>query len=379
MSREELKQQLDKSRKGATLPVVGGIVNWWYDLRVRWSAFSASNGKQKAKSVREFLLNKGLMILMVIFSIVALFVVPGFSRWSSIVNIISYTAQYMFLALGVAGIILLTGTDLSASRTVALCAAVVGAMMVVTKTTLFKGMGTVPWILPLVISICIGAAIGAANGFFTAKFKLHSFIVTLSMQFMLISVIKLFFGLGGNGQASFTGFDPKFKNLIQGGFELGGVTIPWMVVYAIIAVMVMWLIWNKTKFGKNMYAVGCNPEAATVAGVSVFKVTLMVFVMAGVMYGISGFVQAGVEGIVNVNFAPNQELYAIAACVIGGVSFNGGVGKISGVVLGVFIFQVLSLALQNWPGLNPNLVEIITGAILLAAVVLDIRKYAVRR
>jgi len=140
----------------------------------------------------------------------------------------------------------------------------------------------------------------------------------------------------------------------------------------------MWFIWNRTTLGKNMYAVGANPEAANVSGVNVSRTIILVFMMAGLLYGFSGFVEAARIGSNNATAGMNAELDAIAACVIGGVSFTGGTGKISGIVTGVILLQIITVALQ-WLGVSTNLQYIIKGVIILVAVAIDMRKYLVRK
>ena len=135
----------------------------------------------------------------------------------------------------------------------------------------------------------------------------------------------------------------------------------------------MWFTWNHTTLGKNMYAVGANPEAANVSGVNVPATIILVFLTAGLLYGVSGFIEAARIGSNNANAGQNAELDAIAACVIGGVSFTGGVGRISGIVLGVILLQTITVALQ-WLGVSQNLQYIIKGAIILAAVAIDVNK-----
>ena len=143
----------------------------------------------------------------------------------------------------------------------------------------------------------------------------------------------------------------------------------------------MWFIWNKTTFGKNMFAVGSNPEAANVSGVNVMKTTIMVHTLARMMYGITGFIESARIGSNTANTANtglNYECDAIAACVIGGVSFVGGTGKISGVVMGVFLLRIIFVAL-NFLSINANLQYIIKGLIILVACAIDMRKYLVRK
>ena len=182
---------------------------------------------------------------------------------------------------------------------------------------------------------------------FVAQFKLHPFIVTLATQLITYGVLLLYIMINGNNGQPLSGLDNSFKNFVTGSLvKFFGVPIPNYVWYAIIMIAFMWFMWNKTTFGKNMFAVGSNPEAANVSGVSVFWTTIAVHTLAGAMYGITGFIESARIGSNQANTGLNYECDAIAACVIGGVSFVGGTGKISGIVLGVFILRIIFVALQ---------------------------------
>ena len=132
-----------------------------------------------------------------------------------------------------------------------------------------------------------------------------------------------------------SGLDQHFNDVVKGSvvsFNAGGarIAIPNYVWLAAVIVIIMWFIWNKTTFGKNMFAVGSNPEAAKVSGVNVMRTTILVHTLAGAMYGLTGFIESSRIGSNTANTGLNYECDAIAACVIGGVSFVGGTGKISG-------------------------------------------------
>ena len=145
-----------------------------------------------------------------------------------------------------------------------------------------------------------------------------------------------------------------------------------------IVVVLMWVIWNKTTFGKNMFAVGSNEEAANVSGVNVSKTIIMVFVLAGMMYAITGFLDGARIASANANTGLNYECDAIAACVIGGVSFVGGIGRISGIVVGVLLLQIIFTGL-NFLAVDANMLYIIKGLIILIACAIDMRKYLVKK
>lgn len=135
----------------------------------------------------------------------------------------------------------------------------------------------------------------------------------------------------------------------------------------------MWFIWNKTRLGKNMFAIGGNPEVAAVSGVSLFKNIMIIYIISGILYGISGFLEVARIGSATSITGQNYELDAIAACVVGGVSFSGGVGTIPGVLIGVVLLQFINYGL-NFIGVNPYLQTIIKGIIIIVAVSIDVRK-----
>ena len=231
----------------------------------------------------------------------------------------------------------------------------------------------------MLIVIAIGAVIGLVNGFFVAKFSLHPFIVTLSTQLITYGIILWFFSLNGNNGQPISGLSAEYKDFVGGTmFRLGGVAVPWYVLYAILLTGLMWFIWNKTTFGKNMFAVGSNAEAAKVSGVNVFWTTVLVHTLAGAMYGYSGFIEGVRSGSVAANTGLNAECDAIAACVIGGVSFVGGTGKISGIIMGVCVLRLIFVALTML-GVDSSSLYIIKGAIILCACALDMRKYLVKK
>ena len=300
---------------------------------------------------------------------------------SSIINIVQLTAAKLPIALGIGGAIVLTGTDISAGRCVGLTACVAASLLQMTgySNKMFKGIGVMPLIVVILAVMAIGAIVGLVNGFFVAKFKLHPFIVTLSTQLILFGTVLMYLMNGGNNGQTLSGLDNSYTDFVRGTlFTIGGVAVPKYVLYSAIITVIMWFIWNKTTFGKNMFAVGSNEEAANVSGVNVFRTIVLVFVLAGVMYGITGFIEGARIASCSANTGLNYESDAIAACVIGGVSFVGGTGKISGIVTGVFLLQIIFVGL-NFLSVSANLLYIIKGLIILVACAIDMRKYLARK
>lgn len=339
-----------------------------------------------ARKVGDALLNNALIIIMLVVAVYVAITQPSFLSPSSLVNLLSLTAAYLPVALGIAGCIVLTGTDLSAGRAVGITACVAASLLQSTTAAnkMWPNIGTLPIPLVILIVVAIGAAIGAFNGFFVAKFKLHPFIVTLATQLITYGLILLFFMLNGNNGQPVSGLSDEYKAIVSSPFlkfetaKYGTISIPWYVFYAILLTALMWFVWNKTTFGKNMFALGANEEAARVSGVNVFATTIAVFALAGAMYGWAGFVESARIASNTANTGVNYELDAIAACVIGGVSFVGGIGKISGIVIGVIMLRLIFVALPL-VGMDQNLQYALKGGIILFACALDMRKYLVKK
>ncbi|MBE6948596.1 MAG: beta-methylgalactoside transporter [Ruminococcaceae bacterium] len=331
------------------------------------------------KKILDFVINNALYFMIAILVIVVAIQYPLFLK-NAPLDLLKRTAAYVIMALGVGGIIVLTGTDLSAGRIMGLTSLVAASLLqkMDAPNRVFPEMEAWPIIVVILLVIVIGAVIGAFNGFFVAKFDLHPFIVTLSTQLMLYGFMLIYLGFGTNKGQNIAHLTDAYKGLITNTVKIGSWSIPNFVWLSIIMIGVMWFIWNKTTLGKNMYAVGSNPEAAKVSGVNVLGTIVSIFTMAGVLYSINGFVEAARVGGPGASAGSNAELDAIAACVIGGVSFVGGIGKISGIVIGVILLQLISVALQ-WMSVSANLVYIIKGAIILFAVTLDMRKYIAKK
>jgi len=314
--------------------------------------------------------NALLIIVFVLFLIMLILMgAKGNITSQFFLGALSQIAPKIFFALGVAGLILLGGTDLSIGRLTAVGASFTLMILTTDPVSLswFPHLANaslaakVP--LAIIISVLICTVFTTISGFFTAKFKMHPFISTLAIQLIVYGLFQAFF----SSVSAFT-IDTTIQEAIGGKGN-------WLlIIYAAIAIAVVWFIWNKTKFGKNLYAVGGNPEAATVSGINPFKITMLAFIMAGILYGLGGFVQ-GIQGAsANFNSYNGTETDAIAACVIGGISFSGGVGNVLGAVGGAVILGFLTSCFNNL-GIDVNLQFVIKGLIILTAVTLDCVKY----
>lgn len=338
-----------------------------------------------SKRIFDMILNNALIIIMVIAVIYIAIRNPNFIRKASIINILSQTCAYLPVALGIGGCIVLTGTDLSAGRIVGLTACVSASLLqaVTASSKMWPNVTPPPVLLVLALAMVIGAAFGAFNGFFVAKFKLHPFIVTLATQLIVYTLLLLYVKAGNNNGMAISGLDASYSSFITGCPDFiktltGGIAIPNYVWIALVCTVIMWFIWNKTTFGKNMFALGANEEAARVSGVNVFATTIMVFALAGAMYAVTGFIEGARVASNTANTGMNYESDAIAACVIGGVSFVGGIGKIRGIIIGVLMLRLIFVGLTMIQ-VPQDLIYLVKGGIILFACALDMRKYLVKK
>lgn len=331
-------------------------------------------------SARNFFLRNGLYIAITLIFIFLSAIAPIVKNTqlltlTNVLNILQQASPRMFLALGVAGLILLTGTDLSIGR-------MVGMGITTATIIMHKGINTgsvfgkifdfthlsmtARILFALVACILLCTLFTSIAGFFTAKFKMHPFISTMANMLVIFGLMTY-----ATKGVSFGAIESEIPNMVipkVHGF-------PTIIVWAVVVIVIVWFIWNKTTFGKNLYAVGGNPEAAAVSGISVFAVTMGAFILAGILYGFGAWLEcARMSGSGSAAYGQGWEMDAIAACVVGGVSFTGGIGKISGVVVGVFIFTALTYALTIL-GIDANLQFVLSGIIIMIAVTLDCLKY----
>lgn len=333
------------------------------------------------EKVKETLLNYALYIILGIMVIVVICIEPKFLSFSNLIKILTQASTRGILALGVAGMIVLAGTDLSAGRILGCCAAVSASLVqsVSYASRMYPNITKdLPLIAPLAVSIAIGITFCMLNGFGVAKLKLHAFIVSLGTQTIAFGFTCIYIDSQKGGAQAISTFNEKFLNAVNGSFNIFGFKLPYLICYFAIAAVVMWVIWNKTTLGKNMFAMGGNMEAAAVSGVNITKNIMGIYLVAGILYGIAAFLEAGRIQSVNTGTGLNYDLDAISGCVIGGVSFSGGVGTIPGVIIGVVILQVINYSL-NYLGVNPYLQYIIKGIIIILAVSIDVRKYLAKK
>lgn len=326
---------------------------------------------------KDFFLNNVILLALILMMIVIACLETQFVQFRVLLDILTQSSTRMIIALGISFILLTGGTDLSAGRIVGL-AAVVSASMMQTATyanRFFPDLPQISVVIPIVIAILVSLVFGLLNGTLVAKMGLQPFIGTLAVQVIVYGLTSIYFDLPPNRSQPIGGIRPDFSIIGQkkllpelaGGFSV-------LILIALVFIALVWFLMNKTVFGKNIYAIGGNREAAKVSGVNVTRTLLIVFVLASAFYAVGGVLEAARTAGATNNYGMGYELDAIAACVVGGISLNGGVGKIRGVVMGVLIFTVINYGL-SFIGLSPYWQQVIKGIIIAAAVAIDVVKY----
>ncbi|MCI8485010.1 MAG: beta-methylgalactoside transporter [Lachnospiraceae bacterium] len=327
--------------------------------------------KTNQQKVKDFLINNGVIIVMFILVIYTGFTSDNFFTSNNLMNILMNMSARLVIALGIAGCVITAGCDLSAGRTIGLGACLSGMLLqrMDYSGKFFPNMEPMNVFLVAIIVMAICAAFGTVTGFFIAYLNVPPFIATLAMM-------EIVYGLGLmiTGATPLGGYVKEYTNVANGKF-LG---INYLIWIAIVVAAVTWFIFNMTRHGKYMYAIGGNPQAAEVAGVPVKKTLILIYMKAAAMYGLAGFMFGAKAGGASIQTGYGYEMEAIAACTIGGVSVTGGRGKVSSAIIGVAVFELLKVALQ-YLGVDANAQYVAIGIVIFVAISLDIRKYIAKK
>ena len=337
-----------------------------------------------SRALKMFLLNNGIKIALGFMVIIIMIIEPNFMKLKVLRDILAQASPRMIIALGICFTLLIAGTDLSACRMVGLAAVISASMMQNPDyaNRFFPDLPQLPVIVPIVIAIIACMIFGLLNGFLVARFDMHPFIATLATQVIIYGTCSLYFDMPPNNSQPIGGIRSDFSAIGQTLLlkdklpsNIGG--IPILIPIALLFIVVIWFVLNKTVFGKNVYAIGGNREAAVVSGINVPMTIVGIFVLASALYGVGGVLEAARTAGATNNYGVGYELDAIAACVVGGVSLNGGVGKVSGIIIGVLIFTIIQYGLQ-FIGVNAMWQQVIKGVIIAVAVAIDLSKYRVK-
>ena len=335
-----------------------------------------TKSKLTKKSVVGFLSNNAITLLILLMVIYVGFSSDNFFTWSNLKNLISNSSTRFIIACGVSGCLITKGTDLSAGRQVGFAACLAGVLLQRANYAgrLFPNMPEMNMGVVLLIVLAIGAVFGLLNGLIIAFLNVPPFIATLGTQTIIYGISLVFTDAQPIG-----GFQESYNNLINGCIgDPKGFYLPYLLFVAVIFGLFFWFLYNKTCHGKYMYAIGGNEIAAEVSGVNTKKAKILIYMTAGIMYAMAGYLLAAKSGGASASMGNGYELEAIAGCTIGGVSTTGGIGTIGGVLVGVLVFEFLKIVLQ-FLGVNPYYNYMVQGIVIVTAVALDIRKYIAKK
>ncbi len=327
--------------------------------------------KTKQQKMKDFLINNGVIIVMFILVFYTGLTNKNFLTVGNGLNILANMAPRLVIALGIAGCVITAGCDLSAGRMIGFAACIAGTLLqkIDYSGKFFPDMQPMNVFVVLLIVLAITGFFGAITGFFIAFLHVPPFIATLAMMEIVYGLALIYTNATPLG-----GYVKQYTDIATG--NIAGISF--LVLIAIGVAIITWFIFNMTRHGKYMYAIGGNPQAAEVAGVPVRLTMILIYMKAAMMYGLAGFMLGAKAGGASVNLGYGYEMEAIAACTIGGVSVTGGRGKVSSAIIGVAVFELLKAALQ-YLGVNANAQYIAIGIVIFVAISLDIRKYVAKK
>lgn len=281
----------------------------------------------------------------------------------NIFNVLTEVSIFGIMAVGMTFVILTAGIDLSVGSILAVCAIFAAHIIKGTNTiTVEQGAwGGYSWLIGITICLAMGTAIGWLNGIGVTKLKLPPFIVTLGGMTIWRGLTLVI-----NDGAPIAGFDRGYRWWGRG--DIFNVPVP-VIIFAIVAI-IGYLALHKTRWGRYVYAVGGNPEAARLAGVNINRTLISVYVVMGALAGLAGFILSARLGSAESIAGVGYELRVIASVVIGGTSLMGGYGRVTGTIFGSIIMGVLinGLVLMD---VSAYYQQIIIGLVIILAVSFD--------
>ncbi len=315
--------------------------------------------------VRAVLSKYGIYFIFLAMLIVASFLSPAFLTPINLINVIRQMSIIGLIALGVTGVIVTGGIDLSSGSVVGAACVVAASLAQIPARAFYPAIAGSPVILSILAACGVGVLAGMANGLLVARTGIPPFIATLGMYTAARGAAMLY-----TTGRPLSNLSDEYNFIGQG--DVGGIPVP-ILILAIMAVLTH-VLYARTKFGKYIYAIGGNEQAARVSGINVGKYKILIYTYAGMLAGLAGLVISSRIGSGQPGLGVGYELDAIAAAVIGGTSLSaGGIGTIPGTIVGALIIGVLNNTL-DLINVSAYWQQIIKGAIIVGAVVLDQRK-----
>jgi inositol transport system permease protein len=328
---------------------------------------SPAKWRQVAAQLRAIFNKYGIFLVFIAMLIVASILSPAFLSKTNLINVVRQMSVVGLIALGVTGVIVSAGIDLSSGSVVGLSAVVAASLSQLPDypAAFYKGL-QVPLFVAILAACGVGALVGLINGSLVAKTRIPPFIATLGTLTAIRGAALLY--TGGRPISDLT----DGYNFIGQG-DLFGIPVP--ILLLVLMALVTHVLYSQTKFGKYVYAIGGNEQAARVSGINVGKYKMLMYVYAGFLAGLAGLVVSARIGSGQPGLGQGYELDAIAAAVIGGASLSaGGIGTVAGTVVGALIIGVLNNIL-DLTNVSAYWQQIIKGCIIVGAVILDQLKH----
>lgn len=325
------------------------------------------------EGLNAFVRKYAIVLIFIAMFVVMTFLTDAFLQPRNLVNVIRQISVVGLIAIGVTMVIITTGIDLSSGSVLALAAVFAASLAQQPGWHDAKYPGlVVPVIVPIVVALAIGVLCGAINGALIARFKIPPFIATLGMM----TVARGFALIYSNRPVS--GLTDTYNFIGQGEILKVipvqpplGIPVP-VIILAVVAIGAHILL-NHTRFGRHVYAIGGNEQAALISGLNVGRIKIGVYTIAGLLSGLAGLVLSSRIGSGQAGLAVGYELDAIASAVIGGTSLSGGIGTIWGTIIGALIIGVLNNGLDLL-NVSAYWQTIVKGSIIVIAVIIDERK-----
>jgi len=316
--------------------------------------------------VGEFL--RRYLIVVILFGLVALLsaLTNGtFLQTQNLINVVRQTSVIALLGIGLTIVIISTGIDLSVGSVLALSAVVSTSLAQQPDATnlMYPGLD-VPVIVAVLAGLGVGALCGFINGSLIAVFRIAPFIATLGM-FTAARGAALIYSDG----RPISKLDPSFNWIGQG--DILGIPVP--IFLLIVVAVAAHIMLTRTRFGRYVYAIGGNEQAARVSGIAISRVKIGIYTISGLLAGLGGLILAGRIGSGNPTLGTGIELDAITAAVIGGASFAGGIGTVWGAVVGALIIGSRNTGLDIL-NVSPFAQQVVKGVIIVVAIIIDERK-----
>ena len=301
----------------------------------------------------------GILIALAVLCIVLSVVSENFLTSRNIINVLRQTSINGILAVGMTFVILTRGIDLSVGSVVAL----VGVVSASFATTSAAGVAGAPYmpLIPVAVGLLTGMAVGSVSGIAVARFSVPAFVATLGMLSAARGLTLIY--AGGRPIPALT---DGYRWIGTG--DIGGIPVP-IILFGLVFAIAHFVL-TRTRFGRHVYAVGGNPHAAKVSGLPVRRIRFAVYAISGALAGVAGMILAARTGSALPQAGVAYELDALAAVVIGGTSLAGGIGRVSGTVIGALLIGVMNNGLDLL-GVESYYQQVIKGALVVAAVMLD--------